>query len=75
MDVYVVEISLEHSNGSVWVVFEDREEAKQKVREKAELRAWEEESEVVVERDEKKYIIPIEGDDEQHIDIYDYTLR
>jgi len=74
MDVYVVEISLEHSNGSVWVVFEDREEAKQEVREKAELRAWEEEIEVV-ERDEKKYIIPIEGDDEQHIDIYDYTLR
>jgi tRNA/tmRNA/rRNA uracil-C5-methylase (TrmA/RlmC/RlmD family) len=72
MDVYVVEISLEHSNGSIWMVFE---EAKQKVREKAELRAWEEESEVVVERDEKKYIIPIEGDDEQHIDIYDYTLR
>jgi len=56
------------------VVFEDREEAKQEVREKAELRAWEEEIEVV-ERDEKKYIIPIEGDDEQHIDIYDYTLR
>jgi len=75
MDVYVVEISLEHSNGSIWVVFEDMEEAKQKVREKAELRPWEEESEVVVERDEKKYIIPIEGDDEQHIDIYDYTLR
>ena len=75
MDVYVVELSLEHSNGSIWAVFEELEDAKEKVQEKAEMIAWEKETEYSTERDEKKYIIPVEGGDEQHIDIYAYTLR
>jgi len=75
MEVYVVELSVNRDNSSIWAVFSEEEEAKEKVEQKAEMLAWEHETDYDVDRDGRTYTIDVGDDWTQYIDIYAHTLR